>query len=886
MGMSEKHPESIRAPSDKLRLRLFGQIRIVQRVWADGAEHRIVEDRPSTEKIELEGYAALARLAGMPDRSADREVLATVLWPEYSSQKSRENLRRVLNRIAKLKGRVWENVGKSIRLCEQLEDDLTLFKTSFKEDRLQAVVDLHQGEFAAGLDTVAGTFEHWKSELRDRFKGQFLVSAIRLMEAFVTQGDLGRVRDLRTRVWEETAPSEIQKSDGDRLARIDAILSNAPPALHEKNLSAPTPVELPSAPRAPEPPRPRGLDRRGLSVIAALLIVAVPIALQFLHSASDAAQERILIYTADSSGKLLHARIALPDADGAPAQVISVSAAAFRAAPNELRMLPRAISPTENLIAQVLTGTKAWIELLPERPAADSGMQAGSENGNPSFSPDGNFMVFVSNRDSKSGADIRVYLVNLTTGITRALTSGESGRDDSPHWSPDGSRIAFVRHSSEGASPLLCWVTPDARRLSCSPVGAEVIDLEVRGWINPTRVVGYVQIGGRNALWIFTMDSGIVERELEPDVTQATISGDGRWVACLCSREAGVRAWWLIPTEGSRLPIELRLPGTRLEDSRVFVQGIPSKARWAAALRIDSTAGVLVGGGTRLSAYGVTAGGTRAQLGVVSWSVRDTNIAIVDSLGRLQGRGSGSTLVRAFAGGWVSDSILVSVRPPPDARQFLEEWGPSWRDRWVLFGEPKPRVELAGAAGGSPALLLDGNETFESGAYSTISWTADLGLGLEANISVPVNAGRAQRLRILIGPHWENPAAQAWDKANGAPPFLESEKRAQCSFNYPLLEGLEGRFLAGGATGGVIGRKRLPRPLGEEWHRVRLHWRSDGRCEMSLDGKNIWTSAPLIAPSGRFRVTFMGASVGTRVRVGRVRVWAGDSVPAQPPARH
>ncbi len=58
----------------------------------------------------------------------------------------------------------------------------------------------------------------------------------------------------------------------------------------------------------------------------------------------------------------------------------------------------------------------------------------------PSWSPDGNRLVFVSDRDQREGD---IYIVNRNgTGLTR-LTDDELAEAD-PAWSPDGDRIAFV----------------------------------------------------------------------------------------------------------------------------------------------------------------------------------------------------------------------------------------------------------------------------------------------------------------------------------------------------------------------------------------------------------------------------------------------------------
>jgi TolB protein len=61
------------------------------------------------------------------------------------------------------------------------------------------------------------------------------------------------------------------------------------------------------------------------------------------------------------------------------------------------------------------------------------------DNTSPRWSPDGQFIAFVSTRDS----DTEVYVARADGSEPRRLTA-LLGPDTSPAWSPDGSRIAFV----------------------------------------------------------------------------------------------------------------------------------------------------------------------------------------------------------------------------------------------------------------------------------------------------------------------------------------------------------------------------------------------------------------------------------------------------------
>jgi Tol biopolymer transport system component len=80
----------------------------------------------------------------------------------------------------------------------------------------------------------------------------------------------------------------------------------------------------------------------------------------------------------------------------------------------------------------------------------------------PSFSPDGNEIAFVWNRQG-DGSNIFVKLIGSETPLQ--LTSG-AGQDQSPTWSPDGASVAFVRYAEgEDAVYLVPAIGGSERKL-------------------------------------------------------------------------------------------------------------------------------------------------------------------------------------------------------------------------------------------------------------------------------------------------------------------------------------------------------------------------------------------------------------------------------------
>jgi dipeptidyl aminopeptidase/acylaminoacyl peptidase len=140
--------------------------------------------------------------------------------------------------------------------------------------------------------------------------------------------------------------------------------------------------------------------------------------------------------------------------------------------------MTRLLSSMPSAILLVLTAA-TWPAAAQQRPIAETDLFKFVWVADPQISPDGAQVVFVRvNVDEKSDQYETALWIARTDGSEppRRLTSGS--RDATPRWSPDGSRLAFVRSVEKDGRPqppqihVLAMAGGEARGITDMPRGA------------------------------------------------------------------------------------------------------------------------------------------------------------------------------------------------------------------------------------------------------------------------------------------------------------------------------------------------------------------------------------------------------------------------------
>ena len=496
------------------------------------------------------------------------------------------------------------------------------------------------------------------------------------------------------------------------------------------------------------------------------------------------------------------------------------------------------------------------------------------------WAPDGSSLLFQTSRWGDTPWH-HLAVLNLQSGEIRRLVEDERREDGfapdegSGQWSLDGTRIAFITkfnatqptRQQRTAHNELCWATVDGSTRSCFSPEKRV--QYVIGWSDTWEVLVLATDSSENQLLeridLQTGESDVVVERAD----RAAMSPDGEWLATLRPATSGMtRGWYVAPVGRPNLAVPLVAEERGLTSVVWSFTDNPEDVRYLDRLDIHAPDTVPLGVPVKLRARGIDSQGRPIGIPVLSWGLPGSENATLDpASGVLVPRRPTDLTIYASAGGWRRDTVHIAVRPAAANTLFSEDWEADLTNEWIPFGEPVPT--LAQWPDGGQAYWNRSDDSFNSGAYSRRAFRAHRGpLGMEASVSTPRTAPRAQDLYVSILAWTEPAAVEEWDHRTGGPPGSPV-----CSFKYPAGDGYDNLRRARIGPAPIVQIDSVV-PTGEPYA-LRLQLFSDHSCGVALNGKPLARVDAVEAFDAPYRVVLTGKSVGTKLLVDDLEVWEG-----------
>jgi hypothetical protein len=484
-----------------------------------------------------------------------------------------------------------------------------------------------------------------------------------------------------------------------------------------------------------------------------------------------------------------------------------------------------------------------------------------------SWSPDARFIVISTDRWSNSSASsLAIIDPEHPESVVTRLTNSRGSRDLVPLWSPDGTRIGFVRLNITGTDLAywICTITVDGTKERCTDApGASVM-----GWASSVEMVtGLTGTDGIARFVAFNVESAA--QRVIAEGTQGIQSPVAGWLNCFCRRNSGEpEQALLIPVSSPERAIRLE-PGDPPPD--VMLASPTGRHGYLDRVRIRRPGGPIpVDNAYRLRLDGMGADGAPMVPQAVRWLSRDTLTAAVDSGGEIHPRRAGAVTIVATAGGWRSDSVQIQIGPAASHLVLAENWQHGIDSAWVPFGTPAPVVVRTDSGS---YLAPNGDSTYQSGVFMRQLLPVSDGLGVEYLASVPLNNYQWQVLGVMMV---SAPAAnpESWDLEKGHLRMSNARWRS-CEVGYPWSGGWSGRGQLE-LTAGTGRRVAVPEGSGDgRPMRVRLQLFPDGRCGVAVDGVARLIHDRQVPMEDSAVLIISAYSHRTRILVGPVDVWTG-----------
>jgi DNA-binding SARP family transcriptional activator/predicted ATPase len=205
-------------------------------------------DEPITDFRSAKTRALLVYLAVENGRAHQRDSLIDLFWPEQTPDKANANFRQSLSRLQRVIGNqdadppflfvTRESVQWNLDSPYDLDVDgllngidsvLALTNLSQAKVHLQAVLDLHRGDFLAGLYIAdAPEFEHWLTIMREQLHQQVEAAIEHTVSLAQQSGDYAEMarlarHQLARMAWDETAHRRLMLALARQGRRAEAL---------------------------------------------------------------------------------------------------------------------------------------------------------------------------------------------------------------------------------------------------------------------------------------------------------------------------------------------------------------------------------------------------------------------------------------------------------------------------------------------------------------------------------------------------------------------------------------------------------------------------------------------------------------------------------------